>query len=383
LKVSRSLVALAAADVKSWPYLAAAGGVPLTTGERGRSARGVLPVRSQSTAVLLWKAHAAAPPPVPLTPWHAPTEEAQEALDKTRRGKINRREFLQSVSIGATWAGGLDVAGSSCAGPLAEALGASPAPQAANLSETVQTLKVGASEFSVRVVGDADSPFRYVVLHGDEETAPLATEAHLKRHPGVMIQLVNPRKRSVTFKLPGLPYTYDFDPNRIFTRAGIEKNVRALNRRTRPSRFPRLYEEVERFRERLLQLILGSRPPDLAVIAVHNNSTSPRSDFSFETFVNSRGYFPGVEAMQYQRGQSPFNLFIVTESAMYDGLARRGLNVVLENAQLAHDDGSLSVFCGREGIRYANIETRQGELSRQIEMLDTVREIWASHLPSR
>ena len=247
----------------------------------------------------------------------------------------------------------------------------------------MHTLKVGASEFSVRVVGDPDALFRYVVLHGDEETAPLATEMHLKLHPGVMIQLVNPRKRWVTFKLPGLPYTYDFDPNRIFSRAGIEKNVRALNRRTRPSRYPRLFEEVEKFRGQFLKLLLGSRPPDLAVIAAHNNSTSPRSDFSFETFVNSRGYFPGVEAMQYKRSQSPFNLFIVTESAVYDELARRGLNVVLENAELAHDDGSLSVFCGRERIRYANIETRQGELARQIDMLDAVREAWASRPPSQ
>jgi hypothetical protein len=228
------------------------------------------------------------------------------------------------------------------------------------------------------VVGDPGSPFRYVVIHGDEETAPLATEEHLKRYPGVMIQLVNPGNRWVTFKLSGLPYTYDFDPNRIFTRAGLEQNVRALNRRTRRSRYPRLFEEVEKFRDQLLKLILGARPAELAVIAVHNNSTSPRSDFSFETFVNSRGYFPGVEAMQYRRSQSPFNLFVVTEPADYEELARRGMNVVLENAELVADDGSLSVFCGREKIRYANVETRQGELSRQVEMLDAVREIWIS-----
>jgi hypothetical protein len=295
------------------------------------------------------------------------------------QGKTKRREFLETISRLGIWSGGLAAfaAGNILARPLQEAAG-EESLRASELPETFQTLNVGASEFSVRVLGDPDSPFRYVVIHGDEETAPVATEEHLKRHPGVMIQLVNPRKRWVTFKLPRLPYTYDFDPNRMFTRTGIEKNVRALNRRTRRSRYPLLFEEVEKFREQFLKLVVGSRPPDLAVIAVHNNSTSPRSDFSFETFVNSRGYFPGVEAMQYRRSHSPFNLFIVTEAAVYDELARRGLNAVLENAELAHDDGSLSVFCGREKLRYANVETRQGELARQVEMLDTVREIWAA-----
>lgn len=295
------------------------------------------------------------------------------------RRKTSRREFLETISrIGLSSGGLAAFATTPSLRWQAQNATGKELPRVSGLPETIHRLEVGASEVPVRVAGEPDSPFRYVVIHGDEETAPLATEEHLKRHPGVMIQLINPRKRWVTFKLPKLPYTYDFDPNRIFTRTGIERNVRALNRRTRRGRFPRLFEEVEKFRDQLLKLILGSRPPDLAVIAVHNNSTSPRSDFSFETFVNSRGYFPGVEAMQYRRSQSPFNLFIVTEAAVYDELAQRGLNAVLENAELAHDDGSLSVFCGREKIRYANVETRQGELARQIEMLDTVREIWAA-----
>jgi hypothetical protein len=78
--------------------------------------------------------------------------------------------------------------------------------------------------------------------------------------------------------------------------------------------------------------------------------------------VDADGYFHGVEALYYRRSNSPFNLFLVTDPADYAELMHRNLNVVLESPELAANDGSLSVFCGREGIRYANIETRMGEL---------------------
>lgn len=297
-------------------------------------------------------------------------------------GKQSRREFLRGL-----WWGGLG------SGAVAASLAnlraaptnrfaalprAQPQEQSARttLEERFETLPVGASTVQVRILGDLNSTIRYVVIHGDEETAPKAAELHLQRFGGALIQLVNPGKRQVTFRLPKLPFTYDFDPNRVFTRTGLERTLRAWNRRTRQSRFPRLFAAVEEFADRFVRLLVEPRVGGQGLIAVHNNRTTPNSDFSFETFVNSRGYFPGVEAMHYRRNHSPYNLFVVTDRADYDELFRRGLNVVLENSELAVDDGSLSVFCGRQRIRYANVEALMGDVDKQVEMLDTLREIW-------
>lgn len=298
--------------------------------------------------------------------------------------KRDRRDFLREMGAGmlgaVTVAAVSPVSLGAPAGQEGQEEAPAPArpeePQVPELPESFRALAVGASTVTVRIVGDLASPIRYVIIHGDEETAPLAAEAHLRRCGGVLIQLINPRKRFVTFRLPRLPFTYDFDPNRVFTRTGLEQNIRALNRRTRRSRLPKLFEEAQRFADQFLPLLIEPRTPAQGLIAVHNNGTSPRSDFSFETFVNSRGYFPGVEAMHYRRSHSPFNLFVVTDRADYEELVRRGLNVVLENSHLASDDGSLSVLCGKEGIRYANVETRMGEIDKQVEMLNTLREIW-------
>lgn len=294
----------------------------------------------------------------------------------------SRREFLRGLCHGTLGSGATAASLAylwSARGTPPAAMSRADAQEGTSqklLPERFETIPLGASTMQVRILGELSSPIRYVVIHGDEETAPQAAEAHLQRYGGALIQLVNPGKRLVTFRLPKLRFTYDFDPNRIFTRTGLEQTVRAWNRRTRRSRFPRLFAAVQEFADRFLSLLVEPRVKGQGLIAVHNNGTSPNADFSFETFVNSRGYFPGVEAMQYRRSHSPYNLFVVTDAADYDALAARGLNVVLENSELASDDGSLSVFCGKQRIRYANVEGRMGDVEKQVEMLDTLREIW-------
>lgn len=244
-------------------------------------------------------------------------------------------------------------------------------------AERAETLHIGGNSFVVRLVGNASSAIRYVVPHGDEETAPQAAIEHLQRHDGLLIQLVNPRERLIKFRVRGR--TYEFDPNRIFTPTGLRQNVMLLNpqlKRLGPRRKKQVLDEVQRFSEELLRLIVEPRAPGLSVIAVHNSGTSPRSNFSLETFLNPDGYFQGVEAVNYRRARTPYNLFLVTVPTDFEELKKRDLNVVLESSDLAADDGSLSVYCGKAKIRYANVETRLGELKQQVEMLETLREIW-------
>jgi hypothetical protein len=245
------------------------------------------------------------------------------------------------------------------------------------LPETWQTVRVGSQPVTVRVVGDPASSIRYVALHGNEETAPQAALAHLQRYPGCLVQLVNPGQRLIRFRFRGRPY--DFDPNRIFSRGGIEQNLKFLNRRLPKlaRRYQRqIADQVEAFSRELERLLLA--PQVSGLIAVHNNGTTPRSRFSLESYIDSDGYFQGVEALHYRRNHSPYSLILVTDAGAFEELTRLDLNVVLEDGNLAKEDGSLSVYCARQHIRYANVETRLGELDKQIEMLNTVREIWHS-----
>ncbi len=235
----------------------------------------------------------------------------------------------------------------------------------------------------MRTVGDcSQAATHYVVLHGSEATAPAALRQHLQHYSGCALELVNPGQRWVSFRAGRRKYL--FDPNRVFSRAGVELNLATLNSRfkrlNRRNR-QRIVNEVEQFGRELSRLIAEPRLPGLRVVAVHNNGTQPNASFSFETFVERHGYFHNVLALHYRRDLSPYDLFLVNDPGTYEALLRRDLNVVLEESARPADDGSLSVFCSRAGIEYANVETRIGDLDTQVRMLDTLREIWQPTTP--
>jgi hypothetical protein len=54
---------------------------------------------------------------------------------------------------------------------------------------------------------------------------------------------------------------------------------------------------------------------------------------------------------------------IVTERVVFDALARRGHNTVLQDNRRVTDDGSLSVYCGKANVRYGSAGTHSGSLS--------------------
>jgi len=51
------------------------------------------------------------------------------------------------------------------------------------------------------------------------------------------------------------------------------------------------------------------------------------------------------------------------------------LNVILQDNKGFVNDGSLSVYCGKEGCRYINIEAQKGHFEEQLKLLQIVTEI--------
>jgi len=55
-------------------------------------------------------------------------------------------------------------------------------------------------------------------------------------------------------------------------------------------------------------------------------------------------------------------------------LSKSPYNVVLQDIQPKKDNGSLSWFVARKGVRFINIETRLGYLSIQTKMLQYIED---------
>ncbi len=198
-----------------------------------------------------------------------------------------------------------------------------------------------------------DSPDRYIWIHGDEKTAKIALEQHVKKYGGIAF-FVQSETREVPFK------STIIDLNRIFSRQGAYHALKKFKSYWRPHTLNRALDELDEERDSFLNVLMPSENGIL--IAVHNNF---------------RGYNINMEKDRSQRisikaNQNPRDFILCTNEDDYEILKSSPYNVVLQNVLPENDDGSLSWEAIRRNVRYLNIETRLGQLTIQKKMLDYV-----------
>ncbi len=222
-------------------------------------------------------------------------------------------------------------------------------------------------------LGDRDIPLKVmqygeakdiicINLHANEITSVQAAQSVLEERGGTLVRIENKQQRLIRFRLKGIVYT--FDPNRMFSRVGIEQTLRDNGRISRDA-----MGEVEKFAARVLQLI-----PENAscIVALHNNTEQAYS-------VNS--YLPGndrqhdAKAVYADSLQDVDDIAFTTDSLLYLQMANQRYNSILQDNRNARKDGSLSIYCGEKGRRYINIETQHGKLDQYVEMLNKLFEI--------
>ncbi|GIV61173.1 MAG: hypothetical protein KatS3mg044_0039 [Rhodothermaceae bacterium] len=225
------------------------------------------------------------------------------------------------------------------------------------MPESVTTVPLGEGAVAV-VVTESGRPGRtYVNLHDNENTAVEAARAILARHGGRIVELRHTGERNITFTRGDTTYT--FDPNRMFTPAGIEATLRRFGAFS-----PAAAAEVERLAEAVLERA-GLDTLSL-VVALHNNTDANYSAASYLPGGSEDGNAAEVFLVE---GSDPDDFFFVTERSFFEAIRAAGFNVVLQDNARATDDGSLSVLCGRRSISYVNVEAEHGHRSVQERML--------------
>jgi hypothetical protein len=203
-------------------------------------------------------------------------------------------------------------------------------------------------------------------LHENESTSVEAARQYLAETDAasaVLVKLGHQGERNLSFQLGGA--TYRVDPNRIFSDGGTERSIRALSDSAQATRAEQATEHVRGLATELLR----STSLDRAryVIALHNNTDA---NYQSASYLPDSVYAAEAADVSLNPDRDPDDFFFVTESWLFDGLAERGFNVVLQAPPAeATDDGSLSVYAGAEGIGYVNVEAQHGHLDEQVEML--------------
>lgn len=199
-------------------------------------------------------------------------------------------------------------------------------------------------------------PLLFIHLHHNEKTAADVADS-VSREAGIeFLQIMNNEKRLIDFSAGRR--SFRVDPNRIFSREGANSNLNRLSQTSDEALLA-----IDSFQRFLTSFFKDNQ----TIVALHNNTDG---EFSLDQYqqTNAGSIYKNPEL-------DPDDFFITTDSSIFSQLKDRGYNVVLENITKVADDGSLSIYCGKNGIRYVNIEAQHGHYREQREMIEVILQI--------
>jgi len=197
------------------------------------------------------------------------------------------------------------------------------------------------------------APIHYIWLHGDEQTAKMALNHHISLFPGKAFFI-----QSDTREVPYLQTKVD--PNRVFSRSGSFHALKKFRPEWAPGTLGPALDDLDEARSDFLNTIYPESGGLL--VAVHNNFRGYNVKFELK---HSR-----LTSIKEQ--QNPRDFILCTNETDFEKLKDGPYNVVLQDTVTDRDDGSLSWESIRRNVRYVNIETRLGYLTKQKQMLEFV-----------
>lgn len=202
----------------------------------------------------------------------------------------------------------------------------------------------------------------FINLHHNEYTSVDAAENYLCESGGRLVYIENCDERFISFVYRGV--TYLFDPNRIFSSAGIETTMQLLS-----CYDPTAAAEIANFANHLLRDYIDNTK---LIIALHNNKDKELSIKSYQKDQALKKHF-GKVFINPKMDEDDF--ILTTNLAIFNQLKDKNINAVLENAKAIPDDGSLSAYAGRNNIAYINVEAQHEHADEQVVMISALKEI--------
>jgi hypothetical protein len=245
--------------------------------------------------------------------------------------------------------------------------------------------------FNMYEVAKKDDPLNFVVLHHNEQTGLRVTKEIIKERGGRLFELVSTRSRNPE---RNLYFTYDnneyaIDPNRLFSTAGIAKDVRKRHcydygtegqgtkiscSWSRPlfEDFEFLVPEIRRFAESLLKFLKPTVKGG-TVVAVHNNENR---GFGLNSYAHQGSEWQSSERGLFFGKEDTDNFFLVSNENLFKRLTAFDaktwdFNIVLQKQPPIPDDGSLSIYCGMNNWDYILVEAQSSSgAERQRQMIN-------------
>lgn len=206
-------------------------------------------------------------------------------------------------------------------------------------------------ETPVRIVVSGRGQYTFVALHENESTSVAAARAV---RAGRLVEIKHGGGREVRFVIGNKRYS--IDPNRMFTDAGIRRHLKGGHDAQAISAVKGLAAEVVKRLDRRV------------VISLHNNTNG---GYSIKSYQPGQQYARDAQGVHVSADADPDDFFFATSAKFFRAAQAANFNVALQSSAVT-DDGSLSVFCSRQGIPYVNVEAQHGHASVQKSMIEAL-----------
>ena len=223
--------------------------------------------------------------------------------------------------------------------------------------ETVDSFQLGSRFIKIHQSQYGNSGLTMINMHDDETTSVEAARIVLATTGGKLIRIENDNQRLISFSTSGK--SFRFDPNRMFTTDGLVANLKKLNTTVDPD----AVKNISAFSNYFLSLIDTVVEP---LIALHNNN---EGNLTINSYRPGGNFVTDAKKINVGRDMDPDNFFLTTDEGLYQRLAEEKQNVVLQDNEKAVDDGSMSIYYGKRGMKYVNVEAQLGDIQSQVKML--------------
>ena len=207
--------------------------------------------------------------------------------------------------------------------------------------------------------------FIFLNVHEDENTSIDVLHAYSLKEPIHFFYLKHLQTRRIEFQLQDK--TYNFDPNRIFTKKGRKNTLKDGELYSAKAN-----RAVKQLAKEIIERIKNAK----IVIAVHNNTDV---NYSIKSYLPGGDEAQNTANIHINPDVDADDFIYTTDQFLFNAFKEKNVNVILQDNKGYVNDGSLSVYCGKNEIPYINIETQKGHFNEQMNLMTIVLNVIRSY----
>lgn len=224
-------------------------------------------------------------------------------------------------------------------------------------AQTNHTIQLGDSTITlVEENINATNKILFINVHENEMTSVDAMRAYDVNNQYHFVYLKHNGSRRIGFNHCDEIYTVD--PNRIFTNVGIVSTL------AQDSIFHN--HRAEKLSKILAKEILKYVYASSWIVSLHNNTPD---NYSIMSYLPDSSEALNTKEVYINNKMDPDDFIYTTDLSLFSKLKYLQINVILQDNENCVDDGSLSIYCGKRNIPYANVEAEDGHLTEQIFLI--------------